>query len=406
MQNKTIDYKLFFAIFSLIIFWTIMISSVSVYSSYILTWGTSNSSFLLKNIIHIIIASTLMVILAKIPVGIIKKYSKVIFAFAILWLIAVLIFGIRIKWAKWWLDIPWIPFSLQPAEFAKLWIITFLAYIFSMKKGLMSTFEGGFLPFIIPTWIIIGLLWMQPDFGSVLVILPVATIMFFYAKGNVKHLSLLILFWFILLSWVYFAWKYDKNAVNAWLSERPVLGYIYDRINSFLDKDDDSKGAGVKYQQEQSVIAIGSWWLTWVGFGSSVQKFWYLPEVQWDFIFAVIAEELGFTWILMLISMYLYIWFRCLEIARTSNDPFVKYFAIWFGSRILIQAFVNMWVNLNVLPNTGITLPFVSYGGSSLLSLLMWVWILLNLSRDSDDTMPSNWRKRGFSNKKLYMFWE
>jgi cell division protein FtsW len=124
-----------------------------------------------------------------------------------------------------------------------------------------------------------------------------------------------------------------------------------------------------------------SWWFTWLGFGKSIQKFWYLPEVQWDFIFSVIVEELWFIWAFVLLMIYVYIWYRGFYIAHYSSDLFAKYVAIWISSWILIQAFINIWVNLNIVPLTWITLPFISYWWSSLLSLSFWLAILLNISR-------------------------
>ena len=128
-------------------------------------------------------------------------------------------------------------------------------------------------------------------------------------------------------------------------------------------------------------------------FWKSIQKFGYLPEVQGDFIFSVIVEELWFFWALILISLYLYIWYRGILIALRVKDLFWKYVAVWVSSWIMVQTFINIWVNLNIVPLTWITLPFVSYGWSSLLALSFWLALLLNISRYCEE-------EKWFSSKK------
>jgi cell division protein FtsW (lipid II flippase) len=205
------------------------------------------------------------------------------------------------------------------------------------------------------------------------------------AWANIKHLLITFLLWFFILFWVYYAWKYDKT---AW-EERPKLAYITERLDIFLQDNkklfEKSKIKKDKnYQIKQALITVWSWWFSWVGFWKSIQKYWYLPEVQWDFIFSIIVNELWFIWALVLLNIFLYIWYRWFLIWFLSKDLFAKFIAYWITSWILLQAFINIWVNLNILPLTWITLPFVSYWGSSLLVLSIGIWILLNISRNVD----------------------
>jgi cell division protein FtsW len=270
-----------------------------------------------------------------------------------------------------------------------------LSAMFAKYKWRISNWKKWFLPYIWFIWAVVLLIAMQPDFGSILVILPVATILFFVAGWNVRHLFVMWTLWLFLLVSVYFMGKYDPDKLVT-QEDRPAFAYIYDRINSFLWQEEDEKKSGnVLYQQDQWLIAIWTGWWMWVWFGSSVQKYWYVPQVEWDFIFSVIVEELWFLWALWLIWIYLFIWFRCFVLASNSKDDFAKYFAIWIWSRILMQAFVNLWVNLKILPNTWITLPFVSYWGSSLMSLAIGVALLLWISRDIDKDYVSSTKKRG-----------
>lgn len=394
MKDKQIDYRLFFAVFSLIIFWMVMISSVSVFSSYKITGWDSNNHFLIRNIIHIAISSFLIVIIAKTPYKFFQKYSYIFMGIWILSLMAVLVFWTKLYWAKWWLFIKWLPFWIQPTEFTKVAVILFLSAMFAKYKGRIGHFKKWFMPYIWLIWLIFMLIAMQPDFGSILVIVPVATILFFVAWWNVRHLFLMWSIWLILLISVYFMGKYDPDKILT-KEDRPTFAYIYDRVNSFLwNEEDEAKSWNILYQQDQWLIAIWTGWLLWVGFGSSIQKYGYVPQVEWDFIFSVIVEELWFLWALWLIWIYLFIWYRCFVIANNSKDDFSKYFAIWIWSRILMQAFVNLWVNLKLLPNTWITLPFVSYGGSSLMSLAIWIAILLWISRDVDKELDISKRKK------------
>ena len=169
--------------------------------------------------------------------------------------------------------------------------------------------------------------------------------------------------------------------------------YIRVRMLAFLDPSIDPQGAG--YQIKQALITIGSgeWW--GVGFGKSVQKFGYLPEVQGDTIFSVAAEELGFIRIVMILGLYLFIAYRGYRIAMNAPDRFSMLLATGITSWIFFQSMVNIGVNMAVLPLTGVTLPFISYGGSSLLTTTFAAGVLLNISRYAKTDLLSRARRRG-----------
>jgi len=402
---KSVDYKLFFAVLLLVIFWMIMISSVSVYWSFRVTnimanaWKIDNPYnyfYVLRNIWHVLISFILLAVVVKIPYTLFDKYSKYFFSISLILLIIVLISGMTLKWARWWINIPGIPFTIQPTEFLKFAIIIYLASFFKKFQKLLHTFKDWFIPFSIIIWSVLILVWLQPDFWTLMVIIPVSIIMFFYAGANIKHLLIILIGWILFSILIYWAWNYDKvtgkNLNKLW--------YITQRIDNFLaDNKQAIKTKTINYQTEQALIAIWSWWFTWLWFGNSIQKFGYLPEVQWDFIFSVIVEELWFIWAFWLLSIYIFIWYRWFRISSRVKDPFAKYVAIWISSRILLQAFINIWVNLNIVPLTGITLPFVSYWWSSLLSLMLWLALLLSISRDAN-------QKSKFSrlSRKKFMF--
>lgn len=218
-----------------------------------------------------------------------------------------------------------------------------------------------------------------------------------------RHVLLTFLLWIWIGLSVYLAGDYDpdtwKNLNSLW--------YITQRIDNFMAPSEESiNNKTINYQTEQALIAIWSGWFFGVGFWNSIQKFWYLPEVQWDFIFSVIAEELWFIWILWLMALYVYIWKRWMYIYKNSPDLFAKYAAFGITAWFLLQAYINIGVNLNIVPLTWITLPFVSYGWSSLLSLSMGLALLLSISRNIEPEKEQHTIKRRKNNlfaKKLWI---
>lgn len=399
MQKKSIDTTLLFLVMGLVIFGMIMISSVSVYPSFKLTSklygadGGYNYYYLLKNITHVIVGTLLMTFFTKFTYTFFEKYSKQILIFIYFLLVSVLIFGSKLNGASWWLIVG--GFSLQPVEFVKIGLIIYLAYFMKRKKSLLSDFQEGLVPYFVIVWWIFLLLALQPDFWSILIVAPVVIALYFIGWGNVRYLWITFLACVVWIFWVYSIWKMTSGG------EKSKLSYISTRIDNFLqdnktlfaseDKD------GKEYQTKQWLIALGSGGFFGLGFGKSIQKFWYLPEVEGDFIFSVIVEELWFLGALVLLFIYLMIIYRGYTIARWVKDLFGRYLAFGISTLILIQVFVNVWVNLNVVPLTGVTLPFVSYGWSSLISLMISVGILLNISRYMEYKPKSQntfWKKR------------
>lgn len=404
---KQVDYKVFFAVAALIIFWMIMISSVSIWGSHRITsiqasqWlieSAYNHFYVKRNISHVIMSLVLIGVLVKVPYKLIEKNAKYIFGFSLVLLVVVLLKGESYKWATGWLSIPGIPFNIQPTEFLKYALIVQLAAFFKQSKKFIHTFDRWFLPFAGIIWTVLLLVGAQPDFWTILVIVPLAFMMFFIAWANIKYLSLMFLMGLFVAFWVYLSGDYNpetgENLNNLW--------YITQRIDNFLaDNKEAISNKTINYQTEQAIIAIWSWGFTGLWFGSSIQKFWYLPEVQGDFIFSVIVEELWFLWAITLLSFYLYIGYKGLIISRYSPDLFAKYAAFGVTCWFVLQAFINIWVNLNIVPLTGITLPFISYGGSSLLSLSFALALLLSISRDVDMSIKHEKNVRFWARHKI-----
>lgn len=384
MQKKSIDTTLVFLVLALVIFGMVMISSVSVYSSFKITsrmvatgvlGETNNYFYFARNIMHVTIGIVMMVIFSKIPYHFLEKYARYIFFAGLFFLSLVFVIGSEYNGAKGWIDIPWLP-SLQPVEFMKVALIIMLAFFLKKRRAMISDMSMGFLPYFFYAGLVFLLLVFQPDFWSILILAPVAIALYFVGWGNARYLLIAI--------WVAVVGAIGVYTVGK-VAPATKLGYISQRIDNFFRSGKDiveTKSRDDKeYQIKQWLIAIGSGGFFWLGFGKSIQKFGYLPEVQWDFIFSVVAEELGFFGVWLLLTFYMLITFRWFYIARSVKDIFARNLALGLTIWIFTQAVINIGVNLNIIPLTGVTLPFVSYGWSSLFALMTAIGILLSISR-------------------------
>jgi cell division protein FtsW len=257
------------------------------------------------------------------------------------------------------------PISFQPSEVMKLAIILYLAAWFSErgKKWNADTFEG-LVPFLAVIGLVSFLIYQQPDAGTLGLIYLISIAMFFASGARLAHIFGLITAGLLGLAFLI-----------------KVAPYRLQRFLVFLNPDYDPLGHG--YQLNQALYALGSGGILGLGLGQSRQKFNYLPEPVTDSIFAVLGEELGFIGTTLLITAFLLIAWRGLRIARRAPDEFGRLIAIGIVSWIFIQAFVNMAAISGAIPLTGIPLPFVSYGGTSLAVLLSGVGILLNISKQA-----------------------
>jgi cell division protein FtsW len=279
-------------------------------------------------------------------------------------LVIVLIPGVGVVrgGARSWLGIG--SFGIQPSEFMKLAMIIFLAKFLSERQNLITEFRRGLLP---PLGIIgaaFGLIMIQPDLGTGAVMIGASLLVIYVTGARAAHLGGLALL--------------GLAGLGALIAAAP---YRLLRITAFLDPWQDPLGAG--YQSIQSLYAVAPGGLVGLGLGMSRQKYNYLPEPQTDFIFSILAEELGFIGGSLLILLFLLLIWRGMRTAITLSDPFGSLLATGIVGIFAVQVLINIGVVIGMLPVTGITLPLVSYGGSSLTLLLTALGILLNLSRYS-----------------------
>jgi cell division protein FtsW len=370
LHEHNADHVLSLIIFGLVIAGIALVSSASLDTSYRIFEKTGQENYYLWHQLQsAFIAVIFWIIGQAIHYTFWKKSAPVILGLSILGLILVFVPGIKAEYgtSNSWIYLPVIG-SFQPIEFSKLALIIYFASWFQTHRSNIKSFVNGTLPFGLLLLSHLILMALQPDFGSMEVIILTATAMFFIAGANLNHfisvgsVSAMVLF--------YIAYSFT---------------YIQKRFLSFLDPSIDPEGIG--YHIKQALIAVGSggWW--GLGFGYSRQKFNYLPEAQGDSIFAVISEEMGFFRSAIIILLYLLILYKGISIARRSEDIFAKYLAFGICIWIVIQAFINMAVNLSLAPITGITLPLLSYGGSSLIITLFYVGILLNISKYTSETV-------------------
>lgn len=353
-----LDRGLLISFVGLTIFGLVMMSSMSVAGSFDVTGR--NDYYFWRHFLYIMTGIPIFLVCLRMPIETIRRFSIPIFMVSILMLMLVLLIGESFGTAaKSWLRVA--GFSLQPTELAKLGTIIFLSAIFSNSYNQTDTVEKGFIPFAVVTGIPVGLIMMQPDFGSILVLSVIAASIYFVAGADLKHF-------------------FGGISVSLTTALIVVLTtpYIQKRVMVLLNPELDPLGAG--FQVKQALIAIGSGGTFGKGFQNSIQKFNYLPEVQSDTIFAAISEEMGFIRIVLFLGVFLYIAYRGLRVAHRQQDQFAKLLATGLTVWIVGQAFINVGVNMALLPNTGITLPLISYGGSSLWATFAAFGLLLQLS--------------------------
>lgn len=372
MKNNTSFIIIFFI---LILFGLVMLASATSVVGY--EHFDDNYYYLKHQLLYGLLPGLILFfICSRIKYTFWQKKAWLLLLITIILLILVFIpkIGYEINNAKSWIKIGEITF--QPTEIAKLTFLIYLAAFFSRPhryakrcgqaktKEHIKSFSHGLLPFLFLLGIIIGLTVLQPDIGTASIIILIAVGVFFTAGAKISHLIGLGVLGAGLFSLIIF------------LTNR------LDRILAFLNPQANLQGAG--YHINQSLIAVGSGGLLGLGLGRSRQKFEYLPEVAGDSIFAIMAEELGLIFCIFFVLLLIYFIFKILKISKHTNNDFVRLFttglAIWIGGQTLI----NISAMIGILPLTGIPLPFISYGGTALISLMTGCGIFVAITKKQD----------------------
>ncbi|MBM4285872.1 MAG: putative lipid II flippase FtsW [Deltaproteobacteria bacterium] len=293
-----------------------------------------------------------------------QSYQRYVYLFMVLTLIGlILVFipplGAKVRGAARWVRLG--PISLQPSEFAKLAMVLFLAYSMTRKQEKMKDLTIGFLPHILVAGLFVGLIGLESDFGTALTLAAIVFIMLLVGGARLTYLGITA--------------GLGAVAVTVMVLKDPKK---LARFFSFLDPWKYGQDAG--YQLKQSLLAIGSGGATGLGPGQSRAKLFYLPDAHTDFILSIFSEELGFVGVFLILALFAILIYRGILLSLRAPDTFGSYLALGLTLVIGLQAVINMAVVSGMAPTKGLSLPFLSYGGSSLLVNLMSVGILLNIS--------------------------
>lgn len=363
IREKNFDVMLLIAVLILTSIGLLMVySTSSVYS--LETYGDT-SRFLKLHTLYLFAGLSMMVLFMNIDYRFLRKLVYPSYFVVLILLLLVLIPGIgkEVGGARRWLTLG--PVAFQPSEIAKFVILLYLAHSLTKKRAKLDNFFVGFFSHVVFAGSYIALIFLEPDFGGSAIILTLLVIMLFI--GDVR-----------------FRYLVPLGIMTALFAMFAVMsrGYRLDRITSFLNPWEDPLGSG--YQAVQSFIAFGLGGIYGTGLGDSTQKLFFLPQAHTDFIFSIIGEEFGFIGVLAVILLFIMILYRSLKIASEAPDLFGRYLVCGFIFLITLQAGINMAVSVGLFPTKGLTLPFISYGGTSLVSCLSAMGVILNVSTVND----------------------
>jgi len=359
-KHKT-DFPLMISVFLLSSIGIVMVYSAS---SAFATYKFNDSNFFLyRHIVRVLIGLTLMGLATVIDYRKYQKWSKLGLIISIILLSMIFLTNaIATKGASRWLNI--YGFSFQPSEFAKFVVIFYMADTLSRRQKNIKSFVDGYLPMLIALIVVSILILLEPDLSSTLILISISFMLFFIGNVKIIHLAATCMA----------SIPFLVGAI--WLAP-----YRLRRITSFLDPDADPLGTG--YHIKQSLISLGSGGFMGVGIGMSKEKLLYLPEPFTDSIFAIIGEEMGFLGAMIVLFLFFVILWRGYQISNIAVDLYGRLLAMGITLTIVFSAFINIGVASGVLPITGLTLPFISYGGTSMLLSFASVGVLLNIGKIS-----------------------
>lgn len=361
LRKRHSDYWLSLAVFGMIVFGLIMIYSVSKYYSLDITSNQTDKYYLTRQFIAVIIGLFVWIVFQAIDYRFWQRHAdKMLFITIGLLLLPMILAPFGLGYGGRWVNLGIFPF--QPAELAKLTFIFYLAGWFSKQGESVQKISQKFWPFIIVVGVVSFLMLIQKDLGTLAIFVVIGAGMFSLAGAPIYQL----------ISGAGMA------AILMWLAIK-IEPYRMERFLTFLNPEKNSLGSG--YHIQNALIAIGSGGLWGLGFGQSKQKYLYLPEAHTDSIFAIICEELGLLRAFLVIIVFVFIALRGLKIARNAPDIFSRLVAFGITIWLFSQMLINIGAMLSLIPLTGVTLPFISYGGTSLIVLLAGIGVLNNIAK-------------------------
>ncbi len=326
----------------------------------------NNIYFLFKSHLWKVIAAVgCMIIFSRIRYENYRKYSKLALFITIAILILTFVFAPKVKGAQRWIDLGF--FQFQPSEMAKVVLIVHLAYMLEKFGDKIKDFKAGFIYPLFWIGVVAGLVLIQPNVSTGIIIVATSFTLMFVAGARWKHILTICLSAVALVGSMAMIFKHSRER---------VLTYIDSLVN----------GGDINIQVKQAKIALGSGGLIGVGPGHSRQSDLFLPESYGDFIFSILGEEWGFLGAVTILGCYLALFFTCVVIAKKSQDKFGQLIVLGLGFNIIISAFINAAVVTGLLPTTGITLPFISFGGTSIILFALSIGIIINIGRQTVKT--------------------
>lgn len=353
----------------LLIFGIFSIYSVSIFESFGLTldlvdlWLRTNPSnyyYFFEQLMKLSVGLVLATVLYFLPLRVFFKWKYVFFGLSIIGVLLLFTpLGIELNGSRAWLSLP--GWTVQPGEFFKLGFVLFVSDWLVRKKKELDELQY-YLWFLIITWILYLIFLFIPDLGTIFVLVSVALIIFWYAGGR----------------WYYIVATLLLGIIGS-IMAASQFGYIERRFSYFFNPDADADGRGVGRQTKQALISV--WWWGRIGkwYGKGLQKFGYIPEAQSDFIFAAFSEEIGFLWDVVLLMLYFALAYTVLQKLWRVKDPYERTVAVGLLSMIFMQMFINIGVNIKIIPLTWLTLPFISHGGSALIVNMIEVVLLYKI---------------------------
>lgn len=362
------DYSLLFIVLFLLGFGLVMIYSASSYEAF--QEFKDAAYYLKKQLVAIVIGLVMMILVANIPYHFWERFYLLgyIVSMALVPLVLTPL-GVESHGARRWIKIPVIGLNLQPAEVAKLGMILFLAVmVCKMGKG-VRTMRGFIFMVLLPLPVVLEVYLITKNLSSAIIILGISVLMVFVASPDYKKFVIMGLGGVAAVALLVF----------VIVSSGGEGGFRSERIVAWLDPESQAQGKG--FQTLQALYAIGSGGIFGKGLGKSMQKLSFLPEAQNDMIFSIICEELGLFGAVAIILMFIMLLWRMMVIANNATDLFGAMLVVGVMRHIAIQAILNIAVVTNTIPNTGISLPFISYGGSSVMFLLIEIGFVLSVAK-------------------------
>ncbi len=368
------DYSLLFVVLFLLGFGLVMIYSASSYEAFQSYQDTTY--YMKKQLLAIIIGMVMMGVVANIPYHFWERFALLgyLVSMALVPLVKTPL-GVKSHGASRWIRIPGLGLNLQPAEVGKLCLILFLAVMVCKMGKNVRTLKGFLIMLLLPLPVVLEIYIITKNLSSAIIIMAISVLMVFVASPDYKKfivMGVLVVAAAALV--VFLATSSTANAV-----EGEEVNFRFGRITAWLDPESDSQGTG--FQTLQGLYAIGSGGIWGKGLGQSMQKLNFLPEAQNDMIFSIICEELGLFGAVAIIVMFIMLLWRMMVIANNASDLFGAMLVVGVMGHIAVQAILNIAVVTNTIPNTGISLPFISYGGSSVMFLLIEIGLVLSVAK-------------------------